>query len=141
MIKTAASVLFCSAALAATGAQAAATGPGLGTKTVNAITQQVWDNPSTTEKEMGVRTLQDYIVQEKEMWDWLFQNHPIFKYAEEGRIKGVYKISTRGSEFLTEGNAQKYSQLAGGRPSASQYRLAAKSVLDFPNRFVGPERS
>ena len=41
---------------------------------------------------------------------------------------------------MTEGNAQTYSKLAGGRPSASQYRLAAKSVLDFPNRFVGPER-
>ena len=140
MIKTAAATLFCSAALVASGVQAASTGPGLGTKTVNTITQKVWDNPSTTEKEMGVKTLQDYIVQEKEMWDYLFQNHPVFKYAEKGAIKGVYKISTRGSEFLTEGNAQTYSKLAGGRPSASQYRLAAKSVLDFPNRFVGPER-
>ena len=140
MIKTAAATLFCSAALVASGVQAASTGPGLGTKTVNTITQKVWDNPSTTEKEMGVKTLQDYIVQEKEMWDYLFQNHPVFKYAEKGAIKGVYKISTRGSEFLTEGNAQTFSKLAGGRPSASQYRLAAKSVLDFPNRFVGPER-
>ena len=139
LIKTATATLFCSAALIASGAQAAAT-PGVGNKTVNAVTQKVYDNPSTTEKEMGVKTLQDYIVQEKEMWDWLFQNHPIFKYADEGRVKGVYKISTRGSEFLTEGNAQTYSKLAGGRPSASQYRLAAKSVLDFPNRFVGPER-
>ena len=114
MIKTAAATLFCSAALVASGVQAASTGPGLGTKTVNTITQKVWDNPSTTEKEMGVKTLQDYIVQEKEMWDYLFQNHPVFKYAEKGAIKGVYKISTRGSEFLTEGNAQTYSKLAGG---------------------------
>lgn len=71
MIKTAAATLFCSAALVASGVQAASTGPGLGTKTVNTITQKVWDNPSTTEKEMGVKTLQDYIVQEKEMWDYL----------------------------------------------------------------------
>ena len=106
MIKTAAATLFCSAALVASGVQAASTGPGLGTKTVNTITQKVWDNPSTTEKEMGVKTLQDYIVQEKEMWDYLFQNHPVFKYAEKGAIKGVYKISTRGSEFLTWGGAR-----------------------------------
>ena len=44
-------------------------------------------------------------------------------------------MSTRGSEFLGEGNAQKYT-----KPSASQYRLAAKSILDYPNKFVGPER-
>lgn len=38
MIKTAAATLFCSAALVASGVQAASTGPGLGTKTVNTIT-------------------------------------------------------------------------------------------------------
>ena len=138
-IKTVASALFCSAALVAVGAQAA-DAPGVGNKNLNALTQKVLANPSTTEKEMGVRTLQDYIVQEKELFDFLFENHPVFKYAEAGRIKGVYKISTRGSEFLGEGNAQGYSKLAGGRPKASQYRLAAKSILDYPNRFVGPER-
>ena len=138
-IKTVASALFCSAALVAVGAQAA-DAPGVGNKNLNALTQKVLANPSTTEKEMGVRTLQDYIVQEKELFDFLFKNHPVFKYAEAGRIKGVYKISTRGSEFLGEGNAQGYSKLAGGRPKASQYRLAAKSILDYPNRFVGPER-
>lgn len=139
-IKTVAGALFCSAALVAVGAQAADAVPGNGNKNVNALTQKVFDNPSTTWKEMGVKTLQDYIVEEKELWDWLFENHPVFKYAEQGRIKGMYKISTRGSEFLGEGNAQKYSALAGGRPKASQYRLAAKSILDYPNRFVGPER-
>ncbi|MFR6359845.1 MAG: multiheme c-type cytochrome [Sutterella wadsworthensis] len=49
-------------------------------------------------------------------------------------------MSTRGSEFLGEGNAQKYTKAAGAKPSASQYRLAAKSILDYPNKFVGPER-
>ncbi len=147
-IKTVAGALFCSAALVAVGAQAADE-PGVGNKRVNSMTQQIWDNPSTTEAEMGVRTLQDYIVQEKELWDFLFENHPVFKYAEEGRIKGVYKISTRGSEYLGEGNARGYTKLANEqydskmnmkRPKASQYRLAAKSILDYPNRFVGAER-
>lgn len=147
-IKTVAGALFCSAALVAVGAQAADE-PGVGNKHVNAKTQQIWNNPSTTEAEMGVRTLQDYIVQEKELWDFLFENHPVFKYAEQGRIKGVYKISTRGSEFLGEGNAAGYTKLANAqydsqmnmkRPKASQYRLAAKSILDYPNRFVGAER-
>ena len=61
-IKTVAGALFCSAALVAVGAQAADE-PGVGNKHVNAKTQQIWNNPSTTEAEMGVRTLQDYIVQ------------------------------------------------------------------------------
>lgn len=147
-IKTVAGALFCSAALVAMSAQAA-DAPGVGNKRVNAMSQQIWDNPSTTEAEMGVRTLQDYIVQEKELWDFLFEHHPVFKYAEEGRIKGVYKISTRGSEFLGEGNARGYTKMANEdykspmnmkRPKASQYRLAAKSILDYPNRFVGSER-
>ena len=49
-------------------------------------------------------------------------------------------MATRGSEFLGEGNAQKYTKAAGAKPSASQYRLAAKPILDYPNKFVGPER-
>ena len=28
----------------------------------------------------------------------------------------------------------------GNRPMASQYRLGQRSVLDFPNKFVGPEK-
>lgn len=138
-IKTVAGALFCTAALVASGAQAA-DAPGVGNKNFNALTQKILDNPQGTADSIGVRTLQDYIVQEKELFEFLFENHPVFKYAAEGRIKGVYKISTRGSEFLGEGNAQVYSKLAGGRPKASQYRLAAKSILDFPNRFIGPER-
>lgn len=95
-------------------------------------------SPSPTK---GVRTLQDYIVQEKELFDYLFKHHPLFKYAEEGRVIGMYKVSTRGSEYLGEGNAKKYSALQpGARPSASQYRLPQTSILDFPNKFVGPEK-
>ncbi len=46
-------------------------------------------------------------------------------------------LSTRGSEYLGEGNAQKYSaHQDGNRPMASQYRLG-QPILDFPNKFVG----
>ncbi len=140
-IKVAAQVVLCTATLLAAGATTAAEVPGLGNKNVNALTQPVWDNPDGDQETKGVKTLQDYIVQEKEIFAYLFENHPVFKYAAEGRIKGVYKVSTRGSEFLGEGNAQKYSKMDGlDKPAASQYRLAAKSILDFPNKFVGPER-
>ena len=54
---------------------------------------------------------------------------------------GTPVISTRGSEYLGEGNAQKYSaHQEGNRPMASQYRLGQRSILDFPNKFVGPEK-
>ena len=142
-VRTALSALFCTAALAAVGTvQAApAPAPGDGNPHVNATTQKIWDNPDLTEPTKGVRTLQDYIVQEKELFDYLFKHHPLFKYAEEGRVIGMYKVSTRGSEYLGEGNAKKYSALQpGARPSASQYRLPQTSILDFPNKFVGPEK-
>ena len=138
--KAAASVLFCSVAMALAAQAVAADAPGVGNKNVNALTQPIYANPDGDEATKGVKTLQDYIVQEKELFDFLFENHPVFKYAAENRIKGVYKVSTRGSEFLGEGNAQKYTKAAGAKPSASQYRLAAKSILDYPNKFVGPER-
>ncbi|MGZ0787856.1 multiheme c-type cytochrome, partial [Pseudomonas saponiphila] len=80
-------------------------------------------------------------VQEKELFDFLFENHPVFKYAEQGRLKGTYKVSDRGEEYLHGGDSQKYSQhQEGNRPMALQYRLGAKSILDFPNKFVGPEK-
>ena len=140
-VRTALSALFCTAALAAVGTVQAAPAPGDGNPHVNATTQKIWDNPDLTEPTKGVRTLQDYIVQEKELFDYLFKHHPLFKYAEEGRVIGMYKVSTRGSEYLGEGNAKKYSALQpGARPSASQYRLPQTSILDFPNKFVGPEK-
>ena len=105
--KAAASVLFCSVAMALAAQAVAADAPGVGNKNVNALTQPIYANPDGDEATKGVKTLQDYIVQEKELFDFLFENHPVFKYAAENRIKGVYKVSTRGSEFLGEGNAQK----------------------------------
>ena len=130
------------AAAMATSCVYAADGQPLPTPKVNEITQKVWANPDLTEPTKGIRTLQDYIVQEKELWDFLFQNHPIFAtYGKDGRVIGTPVISTRGSEYLGEGNAQKYSaHQDGNRPMASQYRLGQRSILDFPNKFVGPEK-
>ncbi|WP_290373245.1 cytochrome c3 family protein [uncultured Parasutterella sp.] len=137
-----AAAIAAAATLAATGAFAQEGGTPLPPPKVNAITQKVLDNPDLTEPTKGIRTLQDYIVQEKEMWEFLFQNHPIFAtYGKDGRVVGTPAISTRGSEYLGEGNAQKYSShQPGNRPMASQYRLGQRSILDFPNKFVGPEK-
>jgi len=48
----------------------------------------------------GVFSLQDYIVEEKEMYDWLFKNHPIMKYHEEGRLVGKLKVKDCGCFFI-----------------------------------------
>ena len=89
------------AAAMATSCVYAADGQPLPTPKVNEITQKVWANPDLTEPTKGIRTLQDYIVQEKELWDFLFQNHPIFAtYGKDGRVIGTPVISTRGSEYL-----------------------------------------
>ncbi|MGI2260469.1 multiheme c-type cytochrome [Shewanella sp. GXUN23E] len=138
--KTALSVLFCFGAAASTSVLAAKPGePGYGTKEMGVSAQKTIANPDLTEESKGVKTLQDYIVQEKELFDFLFQNHPVFKYEEQGRLLGTYKISDRGEEYLDQGNSQKYSKYKG-RPMAIQYRLGEKSILDYPNKFVGPEK-
>lgn len=96
-----AAAIAAAATLAATGAFAQEGGTPLPPPKVNAITQKVLDNPDLTEPTKGIRTLQDYIVQEKEMWEFLFQNHPIFAtYSKDGRVVGTPAISTRGSEYL-----------------------------------------
>ena len=39
-------------------------------------------NPKGTLQSRGVVSLQDYVVEEQEMYNWLFKNHPIFtKYG------------------------------------------------------------
>ncbi|MBO2602013.1 cytochrome C [Shewanella algae] len=136
--RTTLSMLFCLTAVSGAGALAADK-PGHGNKQMGESAQKVIANPNGMEKVNGVKTLQDYIVQEKELFDYLFQNHPVFKYQEQGKLIGMYKVSDRGEEYMDQGNGQKYSKRVG-RPSAVQYRLAAKSILDFPNKFVGPEK-
>lgn len=140
--KSVLTTLVCAAALTAASAYAQEAGQPIPPPKMNDLTLGVWNNPDVTEAERGIRTLQDYIVQEKEMWDFLFQHHPIFAdYSKDGRVVGKIAISSRGSEYLGEGNAQKYSShQPGGRKMASQYRLGQRSILDFPNKFVGPEK-
>ncbi len=128
--RTTLSMLFCLTAVSGAGALAADK-PGHGNKQMGESAQKVIANPNGMEKVNGVKTLQDYIVQEKELFDYLFQNHPVFKYQEQGKLIGMYKVSDRGEEYMDQGNGQKYSKRVG-RPSAVQYRLAAKSILDFP---------
>lgn len=141
MSKTALSVLFGLGVIVSTGAMANPKPgePGYGTRDMGLPAQQTMANPDLTEQSRGVKTLQDYIVQEKELFDFLFQNHPVFKYEDKGKLLGTYIISDRGSEYLHTGNSHKYSERKG-RPMAVQYRLAEKSILDFPNKFVGPEK-
>ena len=135
------SALVCSAVLAMSSQASASEKPGYGNKNLPELSTKIINNPDLTEKTKGIRTLHDYIVQDVELFDYLFKHHPIFKYAEEGRVKGVYKISTRGAEYLGEGNAVKYSaHQPGKRPMASQYRIPGRGIMDYPNKYVGPEK-
>lgn len=134
--KVALSVLFCFGAIANVNAAGGKYNsvPEMGKTAKEAIA-----NYQGTEKVSGVKTLQDYIVQEAELFDFLFENHPMFKYQEAGNLVGDYHISDRGEEYLDTGHSPEYSKNAGA-PRAVQYRLGAKSILDYPNNFVGPEK-
>ena len=85
------------------------------------------------------RTLEDYVVQEKDYFEFLFKNHPMFKYEAEGRLVGKYSISNREEEFVEFGGGKDYAA-KNGRPTAMTYRLGAESFLDFPNKYVGPSK-
>ncbi|CAD7289252.1 cytochrome c3 family protein [Campylobacter suis] len=100
-------------------------------------------NPKGTLKDRGVVTLQDYIVEEQEMYNWLFKNHPIFtKYG--GKVDGKIKVVDRGHEWLEEGHGKDLSKVskreAGTGYSSMMYRIPAGSSLMFPNKFVGSEK-
>ena len=86
------------------------------------------------------RTLHDYVEQEKDFYQWLLKNHPIFKYEKAGRLVGKIKLSDRGEEFVEFGGAAKYNAKRGRDATAVTYRLAMETTLDFPNKFVGPEK-
>ncbi|WP_069636234.1 cytochrome c3 family protein [Campylobacter pinnipediorum] len=85
------------------------------------------------------RTLIDVTKEDKYFWDYLKENHPVFKFEKEGRLIGKYKLSNRDEEFVDFGGGKQYAQKAG-RPTAITYRLAMESFLDFPNKFVGPQK-
>ena len=76
------------AAAMATSCVYAADGQPLPTPKVNEITQKVWANPDLTEPTKGIRTLQDYIVQEKELWDFLFHLCYLRKRRTSDRYTG-----------------------------------------------------
>lgn len=72
------------------------------------------------------RTLEGYVVQEKDYWDYLLKNHPVFKSQAAGRIVGEPQLSDRGEEFVEFGGGKAYAE-KHGRPTAMTYRLGAES--------------
>lgn len=100
-------------------------------------------NPKGTLQSRGVISLQDYVVEEREMYDWLFKNHPIFtKYG--GKTVGKMDVHDRGLEWLAEGHGFDFSKASkrddGKGYSSMMYRIPAGSSLQFPNKFIGPEK-
>ena len=101
------------------------------------------DTPAKASSETAVdlpRTLMGYVEQEKDFWDYLKANHPIFKtYMKEGRVVGKFTRSDRMEEWVEFGGGDKYAEKTG-RHTAVTYRIPADSFLDIPNKFVGPKK-
>ena len=77
-------------------------------------------NPKGTLQSRGVISLQDYVVEEQEMYNWLFKNHPIFKdYG--GKTVGKLNVHDRGLEWLSEGHGFDMSKLSK-RDGGNVYR-------------------
>lgn len=85
------------------------------------------------------RTLHDYVNQETDFIEFLKDRHPMFKYEKEGRLVGKYSISNRQEEFVEFGGAANYEKDKGHGASIT-YRLGMESILDYPNKFVGPKK-
>ncbi len=104
--------------------------------------RQIIAENAGTKDTRGVWTLKDYVIKEKARYDWIFKNHPIFKtYLPKGKVVGKLKIGDRGHEFIHSGHGndfQKYSKRKG--VTSTMYRLPMTEPLDFPNKFVGPEK-
>lgn len=86
------------------------------------------------------RTLEDYVGHEKEYWDYLKKNHPVFKYEKEGRLVGKYGLSDRVEEFIEINQGPAYAKENNMEHTAVTYRLGMESFLDFPNKFVGHKK-
>jgi len=93
----------------------------------------------TPDDSITPRTLEGYVEQEKPFYDYLLKNHPMFTYEKDGRMVGKYHISDRDEEFLEEGGGKAYAQ-QNNRQVSMTYRLGTESILDLPNRFVGPKK-
>ena len=105
--------------------------------------QKVIANPKGTLQSRGITSLQDYVVEEQEIYEWLFKNHPIFtKYG--GKTVGKLVVHDRGLEWLAEGHGNDFSKASkrdgGNGYSSMMYRIPAGSSLQFPNKFIGSEK-
>jgi hypothetical protein len=87
----------------------------------------------------SVRTLEGYVEQEKEFYDYLRKVHPIFKYEKAGKMIGKYQISDREEEFVEFGGGKDYAKQVNMQ-TAMTYRLGMESILDLPNKFVGAKK-
>ena len=85
------------------------------------------------------RTLHDYVNQETDFIEFLKERHPMFKYEKEGNLVGKYSISNRQEEFVEFGGHGNYEKDTG-RSASITYRLGMESILDYPNKFVGPKK-
>lgn len=86
------------------------------------------------------RTLDDYVRGADKFMDLLIDKHPMFKYEKDGRLVGKYTISDRMEEFVEINSGPKYAKKVGLEHAAVTYRLGMESILDFPNKFVGPKK-
>jgi len=86
------------------------------------------------------RTLEGYVEQEREFYDFLKKNHPLFTvYEKQGRLVGKYQISDREEEFVEFGGGKDYLK-ENNRHASVTYRLGQESILDLPNKFVGSKK-
>ncbi|MSN96669.1 cytochrome C [Campylobacter sp. FMV-PI01] len=86
------------------------------------------------------RTLEDYVKGANTFFDLLIDVHPMFKYEKEGRLVGKYTMSDRMEEFVEINQGPKFAEKMGLEHAAVTYRLGMESILDFPNKFVGPKK-
>ena len=86
------------------------------------------------------RLLDDYITQEQDFYEFLKKNHPLFDYEKRGDIVGKYHYSDRMEEFVDFGGGPNYANKIGEERVAMTYRLGMESILDYPNKFVGPKK-
>lgn len=86
------------------------------------------------------RTLDDYVKGADTFFDILIDQHPMFKYEKAGRLKGKYTLSDRKEEFVKINKGPKFAEKSGLAHAAVTYRLGMESILDYPNKFVGPKK-
>ncbi|WP_394908386.1 cytochrome c3 family protein [uncultured Helicobacter sp.] len=86
------------------------------------------------------RTLRDYVTQEKDFYDLIKKKHPVFKYQKDGRLVGDLAISDRQEEFVEFSGGPDYAKKVNQEIVSVTYRLGFESILDYPNKFVGPKK-